>query len=418
MRPVTPRGFRDVLPYEAAEREVLSAAMSQAISAWGYGPVETPVVEEYTTLEAGMGSSLEGTAFRLFDSDGRLLALRPEMTVPIARLVATRLVQEPGAQRLRYAAQVYREHASLRGQARQFTQVGVELVGTGGPAADAEVVAVLVSALRAAGLADFKVAIGTVAVLRALLTASQMPDSWQREVLDAAHQRNLVEIDRLTAGEGLPPELARAISGVPRLRGDAAIDDCRALADACGCADVLEGFDETLDLIAAAGVAEFVSVDFGVVRSFDYYTGMVLEVDAPGLGVAVGGGGRYDGVLKALGSDAPAAGFAIGLERLRIALSEQDVNVTVPALDAVLGGDDAAEILRAAARLRAAGWCTRLDTVADGAGLVSEAARLGATEALVARDGEIVRLDRAGEPAGVLAYPLPAPTAREGGEVR
>ncbi|MDA3936481.1 MAG: ATP phosphoribosyltransferase regulatory subunit [Actinomycetota bacterium] len=418
MRPATPRGFRDVLPHEAAEREVLATAMSEAISAWGYGPVETPVVEEYATLEAGMGSSLEGTAFRLFDSDGRLLALRPEMTVPIARLIATRLVQEPGAQRLRYTAQVYREHASLRGQARQFTQVGVELVGEGGPAADAEVVAILVEALRASGLADFKVAIGTVAVLRALLESTGMPESWQQQVLDSAHERNLVEIDRLTVLDGLSSELAAAISGVPRLRGSDAVDDCRELIEACGCTGVLDGFEETLDLIASAGVAGAVSVDFGVVRSFDYYTGMVLEVDAPGLGVAVGGGGRYDGVLRALGSDAPAAGFAIGLERLRIALSEQGLDVATPDIDAVLGGEDAAEIFRAAGRLRAAGWSTRLDTVADGAMLVSEADRLGATEALSARDGRIVRLDRSGRPSLPLDEPLPAPLAREGGEVR
>ncbi len=132
MRPVTPRGFRDVLPQEAAERESIARAIAATMASWGYGLVETPVAEEYATLEAGAGSSLEGTAFRLFDSDGKLLALRPEMTVPIARVAATRLAGEPGPYRLRYTADVFREQASMRGQARQFTQAGLEFLGSGG----------------------------------------------------------------------------------------------------------------------------------------------------------------------------------------------------------------------------------------------------------------------------------------------
>ncbi len=406
------------MPYEAAEREALVAAMSEAMSAWGYGPVETPVVEEYRTLEAGVGGSLEGTAFRLFDSDGQLLALRPEMTVPIARLAATRLAPDSGAQRLRYAADVYREHASLRGQSRQFTQVGVELIGVDGPAADAEVVAVLVETVRASGLADFSVAIGTVAVLRALLANSGMPESWQACVLQAIHDRNLVELDRLTDDPGLAPEKARAISGVPRLRGDSAIDDCADLIEGWGCDDALQGFRETVALIEAAGVQDAVEVDFGVVRSFDYYTGIVFEVDAPGLGLAVGGGGRYDGVLEAMGQAAPAAGFAVALERLRIALSEQDIDVPVRGLDAVLGGSDAASVLKAAADLRGAGWRVRLDVEAAPADLASEADRWGTERILFAQGDTIMELDATGAEAGSLPRPLVLPRGDRGGDAR
>ncbi len=164
MRPVTPRGFRDVLPAEASEREAIERVLGEVFSAWGYGLVETPVVERLDALEAAAGP-LQGTAFRLLDLDGQLLALRPDVTVPIARLVASRMAGDPGPHRFRYAADVFREHESLRGQSRQFTQVGVELVGASGSAADAEVVAVLVEALRASGLERFNVALGTVAVL-------------------------------------------------------------------------------------------------------------------------------------------------------------------------------------------------------------------------------------------------------------
>jgi len=419
MRPVTPRGFRDVLPAEAAERESLERTVGDVFSAWGYGLVETPVVERLDALEAAAGS-LEGTAFRLVDLDGRLLALRPDVTVPIARLVASRMSDRPGPYRLRYSTEVFREHESLRGQSRQFTQVGVELVGADGPAADAEVIAVLVEALRACGLADFTVAIGTVAVLRGIVDAAQASPGWGDAVFAAAHDRNLVELDRLASEPGVSADAARALSLVPRIRGGReAVADCREAAAGCGCAAALDDLDATLLLLEAAGVADSVTVDFSVMRSFDYYTGLVVEAFVPGLGVPLGGGGRYDGVLAAFDAPMPAAGFALGLERLSIALVEQGAQPPTRGLDAVVGGAPA-DALAAAARLREAGWRAVL-SARTGLELVREADRLGAVEALLAQGKRIVRLDRAGEPATALPEPLPyAPTTSwaEGGEER
>ena len=407
MRPVTARGFRDVLPAEAAERESVSQAMADTFASWGYGLVETPVAEDLAALEAAAGP-LEGTAFRLIDLDGRLLALRPDMTVPIARLVASRLAGVPGPHRFRYAAEVFREHESLRGQARQFSQVGVELVGQRGAAADAEIVALLVVALQAAGVPEFTVAIGTVAVLHAIVAAAKAPATWGEAVLVAAHDRNLVGIDALAAQASVPA-VALALSRVPRIRGGAeAIEECRTATTGLGCDGVLDELAQTWALLEAAGVEEHVVVDFSVMRSFDYYTGLVAEAYAAGVGLPLGGGGRYDGVLVAYDAPAPAAGFALGLERVMIALMEQGARVPVRSLDAVLGGD-AAAALGVAGELRAAGWRVALSQ-REGAALVDEAERLGAAEALLARAGaRAVRLDRAGEPALPLEDPVPYP---------
>ncbi|MDZ4168517.1 MAG: ATP phosphoribosyltransferase regulatory subunit [Coriobacteriia bacterium] len=354
MRPITPRGFRDVLPEEAAEREAVSAAIAAVFSSWGYDPVETPVVEVYETLSAAAGD-LQGTAFRLFDLDGRLLALRPDVTVPVARLYAARMAHDAGIRRFRYRAEVFREHESLRGQNRQFTQLGVELVGAGGPAADAEVVAVLVEALAASGLADFTVAVGDVAVLIALLDAAGpgAGEAWRADVLAAAHDRNFVALDALAARVG--GDVGTALAEVVRLRGGVeAIERCRAIVEPVVGTREVDDFARTWQLLEAAGVTDHVMVDFGVIRSFDYYTGLVLEAYAPGLGVALGGGGRYDTLLAAYDAPAPAAGFAIGLERLSIALADQGVVVPVQPSAAVVGGDAAAAFTEAARR-RAAG---------------------------------------------------------------
>ena len=383
MRPVTPRGFRDVLTREAAERETLTAVVSSVFSAFGYDRVETPVVEVYETLEAAAGD-LEGTAFRLFDSDGRLLALRPDMTVPIARLVAARMPDAASPKRFRYAADVFREHESLRGQARQFTQLGVELVGVAGAEADAEVVLVAVEALAASGLGDFTVALGDVAVLSRLVESASDDGEWRARVLTAAHERNLVALDGLSRDARVAPAAGEALRAVLRMRGGSeAIAECRAAVAPFGLGGVLDELAATWSLLEAAGVTSRVVVDFGIMRAFDYYTGLVLEAYAPGLGVPLGGGGRYDTVLGSFGAAAPAAGFALGLERITIALAEQGVDVPAPARPVLVGGT-AAAAFREAARIRAEGRRAVLAPGLSGETLVAEAEARG-LEAVEAR---------------------------------
>jgi ATP phosphoribosyltransferase regulatory subunit len=417
MRPVTPRGFRDVLFDEAAERGSVTSAVSESFASFGYRAVETPVVEEYSTLTLGAGASLEGTAFRMVDLDGSLLALRPEMTLPIARLAASRLSDEPGPHRLCYAAGVYREQASLRGDSRQFTQLGVELLGANGPASDAEVVCVLVDALSAAGLTGFTVGIGTVAVLQALIVAADAGPEWAGELLAAAHSRNLVAFDALTAAPTVSTGVGEALRTVVRIAGERdAIAACRAVAGAAGCAGSLDALDATWGLLEAAGAVGRVRVDFGILRSFDYYTGLIVEAYAPGLGLPLGGGGRYDDVLAAFGSPMPAAGFALSLERVMIALAAQGASVPVRGLDAVVGGK-AEDVARESARLRAGGWRVRMSVAVDPAAIEREACDAGAACWLVAGEPAAHRVSPA-DARDLPLEPLPAPPTRVEGGLR
>ncbi len=396
MRPVTPRGFRDVLYDEAAERGAVTAAVSDAFARFGYRSVETPAVEEYATLETAAGATLQGTAFRMVDLDGSLLALRPEMTLPIARLAASRLSADTGPQRICYTADVYREQASLRGEARQFTQLGVELLGVNGPASDAEVVCVLVDALTAAGLPDFTVGIGTVAVLKALIDAAGAGRSWAESLLAAAHSRNLVAFDALTGEAGVAPAAGDALRAVVRIAGGReAIAACRAAVGAVGCAASLDALEATWDLLEAAGAAARVRVDFGILRSFDYYTGMIVEAYAPGLGLPLGGGGRYDDVLAAFGAPMPAAGFALSLERVMIALAGQGISVPVRGLDVVVGGAPL-DVVRLAARLRAQGWRVRMTSSAEAAAVECEAREAGSAMWALAGEGAAHRTSDGG----------------------
>lgn len=382
MRPVTPRGFRDVLPREAAERETILGRLADVFAAWGYEPVEPPALEVYETLEQAAGD-LEGTAFRLFDLDGTLLALRPDMTMPVARLVAARMPDMVGPHRFRYAGEVFREHESLRGQARQFTQVGIELINAAGPVADAEVLSLAVEALAGAGLEDFSIAAGDVGVLFALAEAASSSAAWRTALLAAAHDRSLVSFDELTMSDGVAPAAGDALRRVIRLRGGAdAIAECRTLAEPFGGAQVLDELATTWELLEVSGLAEQVVVDFGIVRGFDYYTGMVFEMYAPGLGMPLGAGGRYDGVMARFGAPAPAVGFALGLERLTIACADQGV-AAMPVRPSVFVGGEPRAAFALASQLRGAGERVALAADMDAEAL-DEIARAAGAQVVMA----------------------------------
>ena len=350
MNYVTPAGFRDVLTDEAQQRERITRAVQERFAARGYLPIETPTLEVMDVMRAG--GRLAGSPFRFFDARGDLLAMRPDVTLQVARMTATRLAGQPGPFRFRYLQRVFREaEAEMQAKARELTQMGIECIGEEGPEADAEVVGLLAEALDVAGARGYTLALATVGVLRALLEASGAPAWWKEQVLDAYHASNFVELDRLTALAGagpapdaepgarasVPPVFAAAIRALPRIRGGrAAIDEVRALVAPLGCEDGLDAFARTYDLLEEAGLGERILVDFSVMSSFDYYTGIVFEAYAPELGTPLGSGGRYDNMIAAYGESRPAAGFAFFLEQAMAAAS------AVPASCGPAAGEPAA----------------------------------------------------------------------------
>lgn len=319
---VTPAGFRDVLAQEAAERERISAAVRDLFSSRGYAPIETPTLEVMDVMRAG--GHMTGVPFKFFDSQGDLLAMRPDVTLQVARMCATRLAGQPGPFRFRYQQRVFREtEGQMRASAREVTQIGIECIGPSGAEGDAEVLQLFCEALETAGVRDFTISVATVGVLRALLAASGADAAWAEQVLEAFHASNFVELDLLTgAGCPVPPVFAQALRALPRIRGGReAIEEARALVAPLGCEDGLDELSGMCDLLDAAGVGGRVRIDFSVMSSFDYYTGMVFEAYAPGLGSPLGSGGRYDNMVGAYGEDRPAAGFAFFLEQVMAAAS-------------------------------------------------------------------------------------------------
>lgn len=327
----TPSGFRDILADEAARREAAAFDVQQLLSKNGYVPVETPTLEIMDVMNAG--GRVPGTPFKLFDSRGDLLALRPDVTLQIARMCATRLAGQPGPFRFRYQERVFREaEGRPQAEAREMTQVGVELIGEAGPAADAEVIALLAESLEQIGVGDFRISVATVGVLRALLAGCGADEAWKSGVLSAYHASNFVKLDELTGPgaqkAGVAPVFAQAIRALANVRGGReAVARVRDLVAPLGCQDGLADLEQTLEQLDEKGLADRIFVDFSVMSSFDYYTGIVFVAFAPALGAPLGSGGRYDNTIGAYGESRPAAGFAFYLDQaLAAAATEQQAS--------------------------------------------------------------------------------------------
>lgn len=326
MTAATPRGFRDILPREALARERITGVVRECFSAHGYLPVETPLLEDRRAIERG--ARVKDSAFQLFDSDGSLLMLRPDLTLPVARLVAGRVSAGELPARFRYAAPVVREEPSLRGQPRQFTQLGVELVGEDGAASEVEVVRLLAEALGALEVPDWRIVFGSVTPLTSLLDACAPTPDFREEVLALVHDSDLVTLDELISStEGLAPAAARALREVCRMGGGAeVIGRLDSLLAEAGVDHASRG---TAELSALAGsLADLfeqgrLSFDFSIINSFDYYTGIIFKGYAEGIAASLASGGRYDAVLANLGRPGlVACGFALSLERLQEVLGE------------------------------------------------------------------------------------------------
>lgn len=352
MIPTTPRGFRDCLPAESAWRQSVNRKVCDSFATWGYAPIETPTLERLEVLE--MAGTMSNTPFRFFDSDNQLLALRPDCTLPVARLTALRLKNKRGPFRFLYSQRVFREQDGMYGEAREFTQMGIELIGQGGKAADAEVICMLFDALAAAGIGDFTVAVGTVKVLNALVAGAGAGEVWQAEVRDAFHKSDFVAVNRLAQAKGVRQIFGDAIRELLRIRGGLdAIERCRKIVAPLGCDDGLDELEAVFKLVESTKETGRLLVDFSIISSFDYYTGIVFKAYAPQLGQSLGSGGRYDTTLEAFGRKAPAAGFAMGLERLLSALEAQGATPPVFAPDEVVTCDEGETLEDAFARAAA-----------------------------------------------------------------
>jgi ATP phosphoribosyltransferase regulatory subunit len=311
-----PPGTRDVLPDEMRELRALLESMRGTFEAAGYGEVLTPTVEYEEVLRLG-DERAAGAGWRTFDEHGRLMVLRSDMTIPIARLAATRLAGHEGALRLCYFGHAYRSVLRGSGQLTEFLQSGAELIGVPGAEGDAEVVGLAIDALSACGLRRHRVGLGDGALYRRLLAELGIPSDQGEPLVMCLSRRDMAGLEARVRAGGLPDTLVE----LPALRGGPEVlDAAERLVSAEALAE-LRTLQRALD---ARGYAERVIFDLGLVHELGYYTGAVFEVYDPAVGFALGGGGRYDDLVGRFGDPRPACGIALDVQRVHMAQAAEE----------------------------------------------------------------------------------------------
>lgn len=366
--PQIPYGTRDFLPADAKYKRDIEGALAALFSRWGYDEVVTPTFEYLETLTVGVGGDMQPNMFKFLDKNNRILALRPDMTAPIARVAATRLKEELWPLKLFYLTNVFRYEQAQAGRQCEFYQAGVELMGIPGPSADAEIVALAVETMLEAGLKQFQISLGQVDFINGIMEEFQLAPQQRQQFKHCIISRNLVGLNELMKTSQLCEQTQQLLKDVPVLHGkDEILHKAAQMVNNERSRQALDNLASIYRLLDNYGVAEYVNFDLGLIRDFDYYTGMVFEGYTPGLGFPLCGGGRYDGMLSSFGMDCPATGFALGIERLLLAMDRQGLKTTASGRDVYVGwaeGQLPAAIARAG-ELRRQGCSVELAMVAQ-----------------------------------------------------
>jgi ATP phosphoribosyltransferase regulatory subunit len=314
-----PPGTRDVLPEEMRELRAISSRMRSTFEDAGYGEVHTPALEYEEVLRRGEERAA-GARYRTFDEQGAVLALRSDMTIPIARVVGTRYADSEAPLRFCYFAHAWRAVERGVGEPREFLQGGLELIGAEGPEGDAEVLALTIEALDAVGLRRHRVGVGDGGMYRSLLESVGVPAERHLPLLECLSRRDLVGLELGVTRLELAQRERELLVGLPELRGGPEV-----LERADGpVADAVEGLRALYEVLVERGVADRVILDLGLVRELGYYTGAVFEVYDPAVGFTLGGGGRYDELLGRFGRPLPACGVALDLQRVHLAQAAEE----------------------------------------------------------------------------------------------
>ncbi len=316
-----PTGMRDFAPRAAAERRRIAETLLGVFERWGFSRVITPAFEYEDVLALGLGTSGRAAAIRFVEpSSGQVVALRPDITPQIARLIATRFREEPGPVRLCYEGTVVRLERGARGQ-RELIQAGVEMAGVAGPHGDAEVIALAAAALAATGLASPTIDLGHLGLAREVLGALELSPGAVEEVRGRIAKRDGAGLELLLRGARGSKAAVRFAALLPELSGPPSIL-AKALkqAPSDGVRRALADLARIVAAVEAREIPARLHIDLGEVRGFDYYTGLRFQGYAEGAGQAVLGGGRYDDLLGRYGRPSPAVGFAVDVEVAAAAL--------------------------------------------------------------------------------------------------
>jgi histidyl-tRNA synthetase len=324
----TVRGMRDFLPEEAKMMKYIEGKARKIAELYGYKEIITPVVESHGLLAAKAGEEVRLRMYAFKDLGGRMVALRPELTPSVARLVATTLRNEPRPFRLFCVGSLYRYDEPQQGRYREFWQSNFELMGSSKPEADAEIIMLTNSLMESVGLKNCVFKLGHVGVLRGILSQEKADEKTENEVMQLMDKKQYDDALKLVKGAGASEKCVATLRKLVELKGGRVFEIIEKMKEYVKgyekAVDAAENLQEILKLVLESGCEIDMTVNAGFARGLEYYTGMIFEVYVPELDIALGGGGRYDRLIELFGGEpTPAVGIAHGIDRIMMAVQRQ-----------------------------------------------------------------------------------------------
>lgn len=317
-----PQGTADMLPGECRKKRWIEANIKEEFLLSGYNEVSTPGFEYYDVFTHDAVPYVQENMIRFFDGRGRLLALRPDSTGPIARMAATKLLNENDILRLCYVQDAFGSFSQGIDKKTEFTQAGVELIGKSGEDADAEVIALAIRTFLKLGLKEFIIDIGQVAFFKGLLSGCELLEEQVEKIRTLVDTKNNVELEFELSRLPIDRHIKKALLALGGLfGGEEVFERALSLAHNEQCKAAVRNLRGVYDMLCDFGYKDYISIDFGILNDFNYYTGIIFRGVTKGLGAHMLSGGRYDKLLIEFGKDTPATGFAIKVREIMTAIS-------------------------------------------------------------------------------------------------
>lgn len=326
---LTPEGSRDFLFEECDDRRIVEHTLADLFKDSGYRKVLTPAIEFFDVFKSDNTGIQPEEMFKLTDGEGRTTVLRPDNTMPIARMVATRLGKDDFPVRLYYNQSVFVRNKDLKGRTNEIAQSGVEFIGDGSIQADIEVITLAVESLKRCKLNSFKIEIGNAEFFNIILNKLDLDETGRADICNLIEGKNYAALGDMLDKLGDNKE-TKVLRRLPRLFGGAeVIDEAKKLYNDKAAVKALDYLKSLYDELCALGLKDSVMIDLGLVNRSNYYTGVIFHGYAEGSGLTILSGGRYDNLLGQFGTDAPAIGFGVEVSAVCEAMRET-INVERP----------------------------------------------------------------------------------------
>ncbi|AXV38581.1 MAG: histidine--tRNA ligase [Methanobacterium sp. BRmetb2] len=332
MEILRPRGTRDFLFDEMEQRKYAENTLRRVFETYGYGEIKTPLFEDLTLFTMKSGEEIKEQIYHFKDKSERELALRPELTAPVARLYMDQFQKSPKPIKMYYFGSCFRYERPQAGRWRQFWQFGCELIGGKSPEAEAEVITMANQSLEDLGLDNFEIHIGNLGILRGVLEEANITDEKQDQVMGIIDKGDMEELQSYLDDLNLPEKYREILLTLIGMEGGKnLLSHVKMLIkDIDASFEALNDLEELLKTLDDFGMDNYV-VNLGIARGLDYYSGMVFEIYVHGLGAQkqICGGGTYNLIEVFGGEQVESTGFAFGFDRVMGALESQKINLKI-----------------------------------------------------------------------------------------